>query len=196
MTTILIMYHPNFASRGKFERKLNRILSNIKNYKVIYNEDPRGLIASFFSEEQLIKVKTNFFDDYDTVEFTHAVFFDSIKKPYLLSLSEELSKKKLVRYIKDKITFVSNKDKGDYFDTYIGRGTLWGNPYSIGHDGDREDVIRKFQYDFDRNYLKDGEKFKEKLILLRGHTLGCHCKPFDCHGDVLAQFLNEMDDGE
>jgi len=196
MKKILIMYHPNFASRGKFERKLTRILSSMEHYQIIYNEDPQGLIESFFNSEQLIKVEKNLFDSYKTIDFTHAVFFDSIKEPCLLSLFEELSKIKLVRYIKDKITFVSNKDKGDSFDTYIGRGTLWGNPYAIGHDGDRKEVIRKFQYDFDRNYLKGGEEFKEKLLHLRGHTLGCHCKPFDCHGDVLAQFLNEMDDGE
>ena len=101
-----------------------------------------------------------------------------------------------VRYIQDKITFVSNKDKGEHFDTYIGRGTLWGNPYAIGQDGDREEVIRKFAYDFNRGFLRGGEDFNEKLKALRGHTLGCHCKPYACHGDVLADYLNKLDDGE
>ncbi|TBV87515.1 DUF4326 domain-containing protein, partial [Citrobacter freundii] len=30
----------------------------------------------------------------------------------------------------------------------------------------------------------------------KGKILGCHCKPYPCHGDVLARFLNELDDGE
>lgn len=27
---------------------------------------------------------------------------------------------------------------------YIGRGSKWGNPFIIGKDGNREDVIRKY----------------------------------------------------
>lgn len=44
--------------------------------------------------------------------------------------------------------------------------------------------------------LRGGEDFNEKLQALRGHTLGCHCKPYACHGDVLAEYLNKLDDGE
>lgn len=67
---------------------------------------------------------------------------------------------------------------------------------AIGQDGDREEVIRKFAYDFNRGFLRGGEDFNEKLKALRGHTLGCHCKPYACHGDVLAEYLIKLDDGE
>lgn len=90
-------------------------------------------------------------------------------------------------------TSVANIDRQEKYDVYIGRGSGWGNPYVIGIDGDRDEVIRKFQYDFDRGYLKSS---KEQLLKLRGKILGCHCKPAACHGDVLANYLNSLDDGK
>ncbi|EFR8875029.1 DUF4326 domain-containing protein [Salmonella enterica] len=196
MMKVLIVYHPDFASSGKFERKLSRIFSNSKDYKILYFEDQNKLISNYFQPEILIKINVDAIAEPFSIDPTHAIFFDSTTKPVFSNMYETLSKKIPVRYIEDKITFVSNKDKNEYFNTYIGRGTLWGNPYAIGHDGDRDEVIRKFKYDFERDFLKGGADFKDKLKTLRGHTLGCHCKPYACHGDVLARYLNEIDDGE
>lgn len=193
---VLIMYHPDFVSKGKFERKLSRIFSKSNDYQVFYFVDHNGLISDLLTDNELIKLDADVLADPFSVGLTHAVIFDSESKPIFSSPYDVLSSKIPVRYIKDKITFVSNKDKGDFFDTYIGRGTLWGNPYAIGSDGDREEVIRKFAYDFNKGFLRGGEEFNDKLKLLRGHTLGCHCKPFACHGDILARYLNELDDGE
>jgi len=196
MKKVLIMYHFDFASRGKFERKLTRIFSKSNDYKIFYFEDSHNLIKQFFSADALMKISPDLLTDSFSIGLTHAVIFDSATKPVFLESRDVLSNKITVRYITDKITFVSNKDRDEHFDTYCGRGTLWGNPYAIGIDGDRDEVIRKFKYDFDRDYLKGGNDFKEKLKKLRGHTLGCHCKPYACHGDVLAQYLNKLDDGE
>lgn len=193
---VLIMYHPDFASRGKFERKLSRIFSKSNDYHVFYFEDHHNLINEIYSENLLTKLAHEVLVDPFSVGLTHAVLFDSATKPEFFIPNELLSSKIPVRYIKDKITFVSNKDRGEHFDTYCGRGSPWGNPYAIGPDGDRDEVIRKFKYDFDRDYLKGGVQFKEQLKLLRGNTLGCHCKPYACHVDVLSQYLNELDDGE
>lgn len=196
MIKILIMYHPDFASKGKFERKLTRILANTDEYKILYFEDPKGLIASMFNYDSLAKIDHMLLNNISSIDATHAVIFDSELNPRLSIEHQTLEKTIPVRYIKDKITAVSNKDRGEAFDTYIGRGTLWGNPYAIGTDGDRDEVIRKFAYDFERGFLRGGDEFNEKLKLLRGHTLGCHCKPYACHGDVLAEYLNQIDDGE
>ncbi len=197
MKKVLIMYHPNFASSGKFERKLTKILSTLDDYQILYFADPASLISSFFEPKLLKHLGNNVLGNIVQDEnITHAVIFDSAYNPEFTTVKSYLSEVIPVRYIQDKITFVSNKDKGDHFDTYIGRGTLWGNPYAIGQDGDREEVIRKFAYDFNRGFLRGGEDFNEKLKALRGHTLGCHCKPYACHGDVLAEYLNKLDDGE
>eukprot|EP00392_Amoebophrya_sp_AT5.2_P009560 g9588.t1 len=66
---------------------------------------------------------------------------------------------------------------------YIGRPSIWGNPYRIGeHGDDREDVVRKY-----RNYLVyDHPEILAHIGELRGKVLGCWCHPAPCHGHVLV----------
>jgi hypothetical protein len=42
------------------------------------------------------------------------------------------------------MTTVANKYYQNY-DVYIGRGSKWGNPFVIGKDGDRDEVIAKYR---------------------------------------------------
>ncbi len=83
-------------------------------------------------------------------------------------------------------TTVVNKNHSK-FDVYIGRGSIWGNPYRIGIDGNRDEVIRKYKADFD-----NGKFSEEQLSTLKGKRLGCFCKPVACHGDVIAEYLNSL----
>jgi len=48
------------------------------------------------------------------------------------------------------VTRVVNKYHEDY-DVYIGRGSKWGNPYVIGKDGNREEVIKQYEEWFTRS---------------------------------------------
>ena len=69
---------------------------------------------------------------------------------------------------------------------YIGRGGKWGNPFVIGRDGSRADVVRKYE-----EYAR--KKFsREELLELKGATLKCFCKPLACHGDVLVKLIEEI----
>lgn len=70
------------------------------------------------------------------------------------------------------------------FDVYIGRPGKWGNPFEIGKDGTREEVIEKY-----RAYILSKPILLESLPELDGKVLGCWCKPRPCHGDVLAELL-------
>lgn len=73
-------------------------------------------------------------------------------------------------------------------DVYIGRGSPWGNPFRIGPDGPREEVIEKYrQYLWQR--IKTDPSLIDKLIALDGKSLGCYCAPLPCHGDVLAKAI-------
>ena len=64
---------------------------------------------------------------------------------------------------------------------YIGRGSKWGNPFIIGKDGNRSEVIAKYI-----SYAR--EKFsREELRELKGKDLVCYCAPLQCHGDVLSR---------
>jgi hypothetical protein len=63
----------------------------------------------------------------------------------------------------------------------------WHNPYKVGVDGTREQVIAKFE-----KYLLGNEKLMKSLPELKGKILGCWCKPKACHGDVLAKYANSI----
>ena len=74
------------------------------------------------------------------------------------------------------------------YDFLIDRTTLYGNPFLIGRDGDREQVIAKYKEYFYRR-LTD-PIFRSKVLELKGKVLGCWCKPLTCHGDVIVEYLN------
>jgi hypothetical protein len=75
--------------------------------------------------------------------------------------------------------------KRDEFDVYIGRGSKWGNPFVIGKDGNREQVIDKYK----RYVLMRKPDLLNDLEELEGKRLGCWCSPKACHGDVLVDFI-------
>ena len=79
--------------------------------------------------------------------------------------------------------------KGTPDEVYIGRGSKWGNPFAIGPDGTRGEVIEKY-----REYIMRTE-LPEQVNELSGKTLVCYCKPHSCHGDVLIELLGE-DNGQ
>lgn len=71
-------------------------------------------------------------------------------------------------------------------DIYIGRPALWGNPFTIGADGTRAEVIAKYEA-----WIKTQPELLGRLWSLRGKVLGCWCAPLPCHGDVLARLADE-----
>jgi len=86
-----------------------------------------------------------------------------------------------------KGTKVVNKRAAAY-DTYIGRGSVFGNPYKIGEDGNRRDVIERYrEYFYDR--IGVDPAFRHQVLALKGQVLGCFCAPQACHGDVIVEFL-------
>ena len=82
--------------------------------------------------------------------------------------------------------------KTDIYDTYIGRGSPYGNPFKIGKDGDRDEVIRKFRLYFTER-LKD-PSYVVLVLKLRNKRLGCYCAPLACHGDVFVEYLATVGD--
>lgn len=72
------------------------------------------------------------------------------------------------------------------YDVYIGRGTKWGNPFVIGKDGDRKEVMRLYEI-----YARNNPEIMESLHELKGKVLGCSCKPKECHGDILVKLIEK-----
>lgn len=79
---------------------------------------------------------------------------------------------------------VVNKRSGAPYDVYVGRPSEWGNPYHIGPDGSREDVIAKY-----RAYILAPAQsaLLARVPELTGKRLACWCAPLPCHGDILAE---------
>lgn len=193
---VLIAYPVDFLSYTKFERKVDKIISSLENVELIFISDENEFIERYSQSKGLHAIP--FGSDKEVLkEVTHAILFQDEERNCFFVLYNDLQDKQIpTRVINLKITKVSNKDTGDSYDIYIGRGTLWGNPYQMGKEGTRDEVIAKFAYDFDKRFLKFPEQFDENIEKLRGKTLGCHCKPAACHGDVIANYLNSQDDGK
>lgn len=91
-------------------------------------------------------------------------------------------------------TTVVNKYHKVPYDIYIGRGSIWGNPFSHREGtkaqyvvSTREEAVERF-----REYILGRPDLIEKLKDLKGKVLCCYCKPKSCHGDVLAELANSL----
>jgi hypothetical protein len=77
--------------------------------------------------------------------------------------------------------------KIDPYDVFIGRGSPWGNPFIVGVDGNRLEVIDKYR----EMVVGDPAMVARIQRELRGKVLGCYCSPLPCHGDVLVEIANQ-----
>jgi hypothetical protein len=78
---------------------------------------------------------------------------------------------------------------------YIGRNwaglskSVFHNPFHVGKDGTREEVLLKFieyWYATEQKSLRDLALY---AINVDKEILGCWCKPLDCHGDIIAGYV-------
>lgn len=69
---------------------------------------------------------------------------------------------------------------------YVGRPSVFGNPFVVGRDGTRERVIAAYRYHLKTNASLTVQAIRE----LRGKDLVCWCAPEACHADVLLDIAN------
>jgi hypothetical protein len=82
-------------------------------------------------------------------------------------------------------TTVVNIRTGDPYDVYVGRGGPYGNPFVIGKNGTREEVINKY-----KALVKSDPAVRALLRKCKGKRLGCYCHPLPCHGDIIADLCD------
>lgn len=68
------------------------------------------------------------------------------------------------------------------YDVFMGRPGPWGNPFKIGRDGTRAEVIGRYA----ELLLMNPQLRLRAKRELKGKRLGCYCKPLECHADLLA----------
>lgn len=84
---------------------------------------------------------------------------------------------------------VLNKSKDFIPDdaVFIGRPSEFGNPFVIGKDGLRGEVIAKYE-----SWIRlQPELIVKAKRLLKDKDLVCFCSPKECHGDILLRIANE-----
>lgn len=70
---------------------------------------------------------------------------------------------------------------------YIGRPDILGNPFVIGRDGTRAQVIAKYA-----EWAPRQPNIMAELPKLAGKDLVCWCAPLPCHGDVLLKMAERF----
>lgn len=68
---------------------------------------------------------------------------------------------------------------------WIDRQGPWGNPFRIGKDVERGDVLRDHE-----EWLRRQPELLIELWRLQNKALGCWCEPLPCHGWLLAFLAN------
>ena len=77
--------------------------------------------------------------------------------------------------------------KRESYTHYIGRPSIFGNPYSVEVHG-REWAIAQFE-----TYIRDNGPLLDAIYALpEDAVLGCWCFPKPCHGDVIMRIWKEM----
>lgn len=87
------------------------------------------------------------------------------------------------------------------YDVYIGRVTgkfkygYFGNPHFCNgycfickKEHTREECLKEYKLYFDKRIEEDLD-FKLNILALDECILGCYCKPQNCHGDVIKDYV-------
>ena len=84
---------------------------------------------------------------------------------------------------------------------YIGRavgkwkGSVLGNPFKIGKDGGREEVIEKYRHWLWARMKERGAAYDEIMRLVKLYVDGrevrlcCWCYPQGCHGEIVRRAI-------
>jgi hypothetical protein len=91
------------------------------------------------------------------------------------------------------ITIVNRRDTD--LGVYVGRPSVFGNPFEIGRDGTRSEVIEKYE-DYFVNKLGISSAtfypaFMQLVEIARNGDLmlACWCYPQRCHAEVIKKYI-------
>lgn len=76
---------------------------------------------------------------------------------------------------------------------YVGRGTPWGNPYTVEEHG-RDEAIALYRAHLADFARRSPAAYRHFLGPLRGKDLACWCSLEQaCHADVLLELVQELE---
>lgn len=74
---------------------------------------------------------------------------------------------------------------------YVGRPSMWGNPFVVGRDGTRDEVVEAFERWVRTSADADAARIRRHVKALLGRDLVCWCAPARCHASVLEELAFE-----
>lgn len=78
--------------------------------------------------------------------------------------------------------------KARHLSTYIGRPSIWGNPFPLRKESLRDQVCDQYEVHM-AQCLLNGTITDADFKALDGKYLMCFCKPKRCHGDTIAMLF-------
>ena len=89
--------------------------------------------------------------------------------------------------VRPTLTVVNRRRTKD-FDIYAGRPSILGNPFFIGRDGTRDEVVAKYEsYAWER--LQHDGAFRMALLACEGLRVACWCHPQNCHVMAIGRLI-------
>lgn len=74
---------------------------------------------------------------------------------------------------------------------YPKKDSIFANPYKIGKNIDREQVLDLYRKFMEENIQQNKIYYVNELSKLKGKKLGCWCHPEPCHGDILLGLIEK-----
>jgi hypothetical protein len=105
-------------------------------------------------------------------------------RPKYANLAEWMSYPNNVYIARAGVVFVDGK-------RFPAQSSPFANPYKIGRDGSRAEVIEKYRVYITEKIKQDAALYNQ-LRHMKGKNLGCWCHPEPCHGDVLLSIIAEL----
>ncbi len=109
-------------------------------------------------------------------------------RPEYNNLEEWINDDKNVYIARAGVVFI-NKQR------YPKNSSKFANPYKIGKDGTREEVIVKYK-EYIIKKLENDKSLINELLSLKGKNLGCWCYPEICHGNILLELIDKYSSSE
>ena len=108
-------------------------------------------------------------------------------RPEYKNLKEWIEDDNNVYIGRSGIVFILNEETNKK-ERFPKKSSKFANPYKVGKDGTREEVIQKYEF-YIKKKLNVDLVLRQELIEMKGKNLGCWCHPEPCHGDVLLELI-------
>jgi hypothetical protein len=104
-------------------------------------------------------------------------------RPKYSNLKEWMEDKNNVYIARGGVVYIDNQRFPKY-------SSKFANPFKIGKNGNREEVIDKYKK-YIIELLDKNQIMRQELLEMEGKNLGCWCHPEPCHGNILLELIQK-----